>query len=437
MGAEQSPRSRAGRWRGVLAAAVLGGAVVVTVPAIRSEPAPEPGPPPQEEAAEVYTAPTRGPLADDADVLEAIRRLQWTGAATVLPRPPDPPVGTRHVVWAADTERGRFALVTGTDTGTGARDPGSVVVAWFAGPPGAGPDELTVRGVPHAVDPAMPSALVDAATGTAVVVGAPDDRVEVSVRPEIAADGTVTRDYEQVPARDGVTVGVVRGDSRLGTALRYRVVRGGERLAGETALHVPPGTPAPDLRVTDLRPAPRAAAADAGVAARMEDLLGRTGLPADQVAFTVVWSGESPQSGGPASRLTLVTAELPSGAVHVSAVLAVGGSALSGVPCGSEIRPAGAPVDRQLFVVACAATLGTPPGGEVRGLAAALVVVAPPGTATARARDDAYRVLGEYPLTGGVAVVPAPAGLAAVEVLAADGAILDRRPLLRHADLGD
>jgi hypothetical protein len=197
---------------------------VAEAPDVRDLPAPGDGP-------------TRGSLAGDAEFVEAVRQLSWSdpGARAAAP----PPAGSQ-VLFAGDVPGGRWALVSRRLTvppplvdddelerelGTG-----SVALAWFAGPPGAAPDQLRLETAPVVVDPGLPAALWDPATGTLAVVapspavtarvvdgnGTPlaelplDDGLAVQAVPEGAAtvevlgpDGTVLASVEPLPRRGG------------------------------------------------------------------------------------------------------------------------------------------------------------------------------------------------------------------------------------------
>ena len=93
---------------------------------------------------ELSEIPTRGSLADDESWVEQARRLPWRspGLAESLEdvELPDPPLDTRHVAFAGDVPGGRVALVLGRDRTFGH--------AWFVGPEGADPDELTLAALP-------------------------------------------------------------------------------------------------------------------------------------------------------------------------------------------------------------------------------------------------------------------------------------------------
>jgi hypothetical protein len=181
--------------------------------------------------------PTHGSLADDAAFVEAVRQLSWSdpGARAAAP----PPAGSQ-VLFAGDVPGGRWALVSRpltvppplVDDDELERElgMGSVALAWFAGPPGAAPDELRLWSAPAITEPGLPAALWDPATGTLAVAapspavtarvvdgnGTPlaelplDDGLAVQTVPEgtatvevLAADGTVLASVEPLPRRGG------------------------------------------------------------------------------------------------------------------------------------------------------------------------------------------------------------------------------------------
>jgi len=248
---------------------------------------------------DVLAGPTRGSLAGDAGFVGAVRQLPWAGGDLAGSDVPDAPVASRRVVFAGDVPGGRWALVVGEDdarpvvddpelqTDLGALS--DVAVAWFAGPPGAAPGQLELLGVPRGVDPQYPVALSDSTTGALVVVTAPGDQVEVSLRPEIAADGTVTRSWQPVDAPDGLAVVAVPPSGTSYTeSLRYRVVRDGEEVTttgpdGRGGLDRTPPQVAPDR----LRPAPAPAAGDVVVGSEAARVLAQLGLPPAEVGFVV------------------------------------------------------------------------------------------------------------------------------------------------------
>jgi len=141
-----------------------------------------------------------------------------------------------------------------------------------------------------------------------------------------------------------------------------------------------------------------------------------------------------PAPSAAAARVGLLAATLPSGAVFVQASMGIdlGDGSVGGTWCGRGIEPAGPPVADRTFALRCDATDMSANSDVV----SSLVVVAPPGTASARAVGLDGEVLAEFALTDGVAVLPFPARTATVETLAADGSVLRSTRPLTSADLG-
>ncbi|MGR6963848.1 hypothetical protein ACU610_05230 [Geodermatophilus sp. URMC 61] len=146
---------------------------------------------------------TVGSLAGDAAFVAAARQLSWGDAGAGAAGPPQ----DAQVLFAGDVPGGRWALVSRPLTvppplvdddelerqlGTG-----SVALAWFAGPPGAAPDELRLRSAPVVVERVLPAALWDPGTGTLAVV-APSSAVTARV---VDDSGTP---LAEVPLTDGL-----------------------------------------------------------------------------------------------------------------------------------------------------------------------------------------------------------------------------------------
>jgi len=442
-------RHRRPRRRWALAAVVA--VLFVAVPAVRSWTAQDPRPPapapapaltPSDGIYDVFRAPTRGALARDGGGLDAVRLLPW--AFDGYPESVAPPVADRHVVWAADVNDRRWALVAGPDpTAPQGRErrttdravPGAVALAWFQGLPAGPVEDMRLRAIRYGVDPELPAAFMDGDSRAVIVVGAPEDEIEISRRPRLEADGTLSRSFDPALARDGVTVVFADTYAPVDLAVRYRVLRNGSWVTAAPDNDGVVGTLPTGLPIGRLRPPPPAAPGDAAAERALADAFARTGLNDAQVSVTAVWAGDLEMDRGTA-RVTLLTLEVPSGAVYVTTALgyesprADGGLATSS--CGSELRPAGVQVDRQLYVLRC--TAGDRPGS---GPMAALVVVAPPGSTTGRALDGGGGEIVRFPLVDGVAVEPLPPGLASVEVLDAAGAPLAQGEPLAAGPLDD
>ena len=391
--------------------------------------------------------PTRGSLAGDAAFVEGVRQLPWTSDDATGTGVPDAPLDSRRVVFAGEVGGLRVALVAGANDAqpeppfddpelqTDLAALSDVALAWFTGPAGAGPAEMALATLPTGADPrGGPAALFVADSGALVVVAEPGDQVGLSLRPEVAADGSVSRDYQPVDAPEGIATATLPPGSTSGVALRYQTVRG-----TETWTSSPSATPLTDGRavveVPWLRPAPAPSSVD--VVARPDALwvLDRLGLAAADVEQVMLWSGDVPSPTDPPSRVGLLATTLPSGAVHLEAAIGVqvGTSEFGGSDCGTGFRPAGTTPAELTVALRCDATDMSGYGDVV----SSLVVVAPAQAVTARARALDGSVVAEFDLADGVAVVPFPGRTGTVETLAADGTVLASTELLGSADLGD
>jgi hypothetical protein len=423
-----------------VAAAVV--AVIVLVPAARALIEREPHPAAPTEQVDVFGAPTRGALADDAALIEAIQRLPWVRAGD----PPDagPSMTDLHVVWADDVESERWALVAGivTPAPAAAADDAPLAVAWFVGPRGATAEQLAMQHLVRDVDQQLPTALTRYRAGdgvfdsTTVVVAAPEDRIEVSLHPEIVASGAVRREFEAVPPRDGVAV-VVDMHSTIGDpTLRYRVLRDGSYVTlrpDSEVDSVPPldRDPVAEVPVDRLRDAPPGHPGDMAASTFIEGVIAGTGLPPDQLAATVLWAGDLPSVVSETARATVMAVRLPSGAIYVGGALGqTNVEGAFGVLCGSELRAA-APVEQLVVVLHCSSA----PPADPPDVSERLIVVGPPEAITARVVDVQGRVLGSHPMVDGVAVVPMPDDLGTVEVLDGGGVTLDTQARMGVADL--
>ena len=429
----------------VAAMAVVLVAVLVGVPALRSKPerdvqpaAPTPG---------VYSTHTRGNLADDGEFVDAAVRLPWAGPEGV--QEIEPPLDSRHVVFAGLAGGAKWALVAGVPPGVptppdddadGLPDLDRVerfAIAWFSGPSSAGPEAMTLYGEPRIVDADEPTAVLSptkpfgSSSGSAViVVAAPGDQIEMSGLAFIRPDGDIAREFELASTSDGLHIsegGQV--DASIDLAMRYRVLRGGNEFVGLPQTEPAPDFVPPRVDLARLRPASAPAPGDAAVTSAIDELLSHLGLWARIWDFTVLWAGDLPAPDGGA-RLTVLAGEVEDGGVYLTGALGrdVGGR-IGEASCGAETRPAAASLDDLVVVLRCGSASGAPIDS--------LVVVAPPSSMTARALDGSGSLLGEYPLTDGVVVVPTPVDLATVQVLGADGETIDERSPMGQVDWGD
>ena len=442
-----SHRARRLRQWVLTAAVAVVATVLVLVPAARSALDRDPTPAAPSTSTGVYTTPTRGNLADDVVFLEAMRRQPWT-SGPAGDDVTEPPLDTRRVVFASDTTGERWVLVAGADPDALPPDEGvdpvdldelgSVAIAWFTGPLGGAPEEMRVYGEPRIVDADEPTAVLSPtepygspSQALAIVVGAPGDQLESSGIRFVEPDGDITREFDGNDMVDGVHVSPAgQVDASINRSDRHRVVRGGTEFTVVPETEPRPDFVPPQVDLARLRPAPPPAPGDAAVASAIDELLSHTGLWAHILPYTVLWAGDLPNADGDGARLTVLAAEFDEGgAVYLTGALGweSGGQVISG-PCGSEIRPAGTPLEDLVVVLRC---------GPEESSTDSLVVVAPPGAKTARALDERGAPIASYPLVDGVAVVPVPPNLASVAVIAADGETVDERPPMGEVDFGD
>jgi hypothetical protein len=401
---------------------------------------------------DLLSLPPRGPLAGDTALLEQLTALPWVNDAAAAGRDPqssglpDPPVDNRRVLWAGDVPGGiRMVVVAGSNNAVPVEaDParqtdagvlGSTAVAVFAGPIGAPPDQLRMITVPSGRMDGEPFAFRDTATGATLVLAAPGDVIEISARPDYAADGSTSRTWSGADAPEGAAAFQIDD----GSALAYRVIRAGVQVntidrpdASSTSPEVEP-----DVDVPTLRPPaglPDGVEQQDGFGART--LMEETGLPADQLQLVSPWTGPLPSSTEEPVTLTLTTATVPSGAVLLTAMWSQwfpDGSG-GGSDCGQGWLPlplpAGPAVADRTFALLCTThdVTGTP-DTELTSL----VVIAPTTATTVRLLDADGRLVDEQPLSEGTLVTNDPEAVetvAAVEAFTADGSSLGRTSLL-------
>jgi hypothetical protein len=427
--AEETSRRR--RTRGLLAVVAAVVVVVTAVPFVlthgedRSDVTT-----PVLRSADIYGVPTRGSLADDAGFVEAARQQTWS-VQDLTRGLPGPPVDSHRVVFAGEVGGRSLALVVGESTpldrgGEPPSDP-SLSAAWFVGTAHG----IEPYGRPRTIVADEPIGLVGPG-GNLVVVAAPGDQVEVSERPEIAADGSRTRRYEATPTRDGIAVhGLERptSDKRsavpLWQASSFRVLRDGA-LVHRT---MPDAPIAQDTTAIGLRMRSARLVEDTldgqDLAIGLLVQLGRTDWEADAV---LQWAG--PVAGVPRSTAAVVTVTVPSGAVVVGANLQVDSPSggYIATSCGTEARPAGAPAEDRIYAAACPPLGGTDADGTI-------VVVAPQQVTTVRVYDERGTFLTELPAADGVVTAPLPRHAFEVEALTGSGVSLGRSSLLAQVNL--
>lgn len=382
---------------------LLAGAATVAVLAVLVPLLPQGAPPPA--AATVYAGGPHGSLAGDEDFLRAVRDLPGLGEENGY---------TRRVVFAGDVPGGRWVLIA---SGRSRERP--AIAAWFAGPSGAPPEQLRLLSARFQPDPAEPVSLTDPVSGALVVVGAPGDRILVSERPEIAADGILRRDLRAVPTSRGTaTVVLTPVPGAEVSAARLEVRRGDSRVdaappivvLGPDAVAVPVAAP-----TVQLRPPAAPSAGDAAVGPALRTVLGQLGRSLTDTPATVLWAGDLPGPDDRPARLTLVAVEQPSGAVVVTAPYGYAADLpgrSAGSSCATGVLPAGAPLDQRVVAVRCDLGAGT----VDRELSRFLVVVGPRTASSVQLLDRDGAVLRELPLADGLAVVRSPGGTAQVRV---------------------
>ncbi len=438
-------RRRSRRWAAAAVAATAAAAVTAGVLLAREAPAPTPEPrdaaievPRPPAPVHVYDLPTRGSLADDAAFLAGLLELPWeSDVLAEFGGPPVPTPTSRRVLFAGDVPGGRWALLVGrhdvADANGGPWGPDGRMQAWFTGPVGAAPEEMTLSSYPYGIAPEMTPALMDPESGTLVVVAAPGDDIQVSAGSVIEADGSRSREFETVTTTDGV--GVTRLDP-AGAHVLWSVVYDVSR-DGTTVMN---GSPEGVLTSMTFEPPrfdiewPRGRPASPGEAevARQAafGVLAALGLSADEAEIVARWSGPVP--GVEAGTLAVVTVTVPSGAqvVTVQWWIADDANGSMGGECGLEIRPVTAPVEQRLLAAGCDIY-----GADGRSGGPVLVALAPPGVASVRLYGSNGTFAGEEPVTDGVLVTPLPQHLGKVEGVTAEGVLLGRTELLGHDNI--
>jgi hypothetical protein len=327
------------------------------------------------------------------------------------------------VIFAGDVHGDRWALVA-----VGGSPARPATTAWFAGPANAPADQMALLSIRVAPDPAEPVSVIDPATGALVVVGAPGDQVRLSDRPEVGADGSITRSFRNVRTARGVVA--LSLPHATVTAVRLQVARDRRRLdVPPPTVVAEPGVPPVDVPITRLRPPPSTATGDGAVAPRLRAVLGQLGEPVGDTQVTALWSGDLPGPNDQPARLTVVAIPQPSGAVVVTTPYGYAAD-LDGRTgsswCGTGVLPAGVPLEQRVVAVQCDLS----DLSEDREISRFLVVVAPRGAASMRLLDARGSVLRERPLADGVAVVRSPGDVAEVSVTTAEGDTTSAVPLV-------
>jgi len=374
-----------------LAVALLVGSVPVLRDALPDVPGSDVAAPPSAAQPSLYDLPVRGSLAGDAGWLEEVAALPWTAVPEADPDT-DPPSGSHRVLYAADVPGGRVALVMGAE--------GAVLsAAWFVGPPGAEPTELTQAAPAARAYPDQPLTLLDApdATGPAVlvVVSRPGDEATYTQGHLVSATGEETDDVVQVELDDGAGSAEVVSPSVFPGYTEVRVERDGEQaysldpglsdrsLDAELAVPVDVADPR-GLRAGDID--------EEWLRGLTQSALSRYGSGADGVTPVLLAAGAAAGAGDP--HVLMIGLTFPSGATTVWAVryVTTEGSS-SGTTTSLPPAPAGVPLPEQAL------------GVRVAG---ALAVSAPARAAAAEALAADGTVVAAFPLVDGTAVAELP-----------------------------
>jgi hypothetical protein len=412
-------RSRAALAAGALATLVVVVGVPVAASTYLGDPdrtaAPSDGP-----AADVVPTlaelSTRGSLAGDPAWLDAVEQLPWASAPA-----DEPPVTGRIVAFAGDVPGARVALVLDTT--------GAPVHAWFVGPVGASPGQMTLAAQPTETIELAPIALMDAPqpasdSRTLVVVAWPGDDVSLVTGRSVDAAGEASEKRRPVPVTDGIGAIATDGPPTWPVEVQLWVKR-------NTGV---PGSYNPTLTVSDRSTAayrPAVAMADPrglldsvradDVQATVTALAGYYGLPAADLRPTLLAAGP-PAAGSPSSTV-LVGITFPSGATAAAELILWpddDGSGLSSQVALTETAPAGTALLDRVFVVPASV-----PGGL-------MLTISGPESATravVQGRDGALLVTVPLLEGAGTGAVPANPDGATVRFLDAAGALVATAPI--------
>lgn len=461
----------------------------VAGPGERPEPTPESTAEPT-TSVDIFGGPTRGSLAGDADFVEAIRRMPWPepdGAET----PATPPVETRHVVYVGDfvigsEAFGTAALVVGMISAgpTGSASPTSpvetsdslpvetsdprprpdppdsgppgaptsqdppeheegdrLIAAWVTGPAGASIAELDM-GLPRWISADRPTSIYDGFTGSLLVVSAPGDMIEISARPEVAADATINREYVDSGASDGFAVSTVPPSEFSGPpSIEYRVSRAGTVIAEQRPDEIiMAGEPdLPDIYLEYLREPDYS---ELGDIPNQEvqfaaDILAEYGMHEGDLVLQVHYIGPIPSQPDTTATMFLLTATFPSGAVltraeWIESELVNGGYTTDFGRCADQLSPAGTPAEERSMALRCDVGAGVDNG--LGAPESTLIVVAPDvffgGYAVAEGGSAGADVIPVSLDEEGVGMIAFPESVRTIAIYsAADGAVFDRVPI--------
>lgn len=357
--------------------------------------------PSRASAPTLYELPTRGALAGDTAWLQAVAALPWR--TDELDPDVAPPVGSHRVSWAGDVAGVRIALVLG-------RVEARVSGAWFTGPAGAEPAEMTEATPVARISPREPLALVDApgsgASGVLVVVGLPGDTVEYLDGTTVTAAGEEVGNRRRLLDEDGVATGGISAPRGSGSSVRISVQRNGRQVSMSYTLtdRAEAIAQAPVEGLTDPR-ALRPRVSEDAVQSLLQMAAGTYGPGLDGATPVLLAAG---RTGDDQEEMVLAGFTFRSGAT----VLVVGSTQITadgttGSTATLAPRPAGTPLPDQVLAVLLDEDVAlSGPSDAV--------------TAEVLGRDGA--VLGTVPLTAGSGVSSTEG--TDVRFLGVDGAVL-------------
>lgn len=371
----------------------------------------------QAPAVDVLAGPTRGSLASDVELVEAIRRLDWRGEANPVEAGPQPDVGARTVVFAGDVGDSRLALVSSTVNGV-------AHVIWFAGALGAPADQLQPLVAEKSWTPELPLAVIDLSepNPVAVVVGAPGDDIEFSPAAQLNRDGTQTRPYQAgTEVADGIASWPT--SSTGAQALTFRTSRD-NIVAFRAPFDIGGSSPAQSAApAVPTYADPRGygqAADDRFIATMVGEVTNNLQLTVEQLNPTLLWAGTIPGPATTTNTGIVLGYTAPSGASLIQETAFVESSdGYAIIPGAWQPFPVGTPVEDRALLIGNTVNDGTLNGQ----LVTSLVAVGPTTATQARLISLDGAEITTVSLTNGAIAVPGQE-VDAVEFLDGAGAVI-------------
>lgn len=363
---------------------------------------------------------TRGSLAGEAELVDAVRAVNWVDADTSgLGVTANPALDTRNVVFLGDIGSTRWALVTGS---VDHQD----YIAWLNGPAGSSADQLHLVTSPKFVTGEEPLAMADLTTPdpTVLVIGAPGDEIEFSTAAIVDADGTVTRSYDPGQTiADGIavtptSVPAIRGSSFSVSRDSFVVYRSAPDWTGDS------GGSATGQPMGFADPNGLASLVDGRAVAQMfYDIADGLQFPIEQLAPTLLWAGTVPGPETTVNTAAVVAVTAPSGAsiVYANAFTASSGDGGYGIHQSAwQTVPAGTPVEQQPLLIRYALGDGT----ATQRIVTSLLLIGPSDAVRARLLNEDGAELATTDLTNGSAAILDEATAHTAEFQSDDGVVL-------------